>query len=120
VQYLTYKLKERGCEVICICEAGSSSICPKCGHKFKPKGRMFACGRCGLRVHRDVKGASGILSLYIGGQVFPGLVDIPLPKDIKYLRPDDFGRIGRIVGSSSVSGTRRSAEAGCGLGIGNK
>jgi putative transposase len=116
LQYFSYKLKDRGGEVITISEEGSSSKCPCCGRKSKPKGRLFRCHSCGLIMHRDVKGAVGILSLYVGGQVFPSSVEHPNPKRIKYLHPDDFRR-------SRAHGTRRSADlvmAGCGLGLDNE
>lgn len=65
-------------------EAYTSQTCPnlKCGHKHKPKGRVFKCPQCGLRAHRDVVGAANILSKYLRG--FIGGI---CPQDVRFVQP---------------------------------
>ena len=85
-QYITYKAVAEGIEVALQDEAYTSQTCPQCGHRYKPTGRKYSCRRCGFLAHRDVVGASNILSLALHGEV--GQV-IP-PRTIKYRQP--FGR----------------------------
>ena len=85
-QYITYKAAAEGIEVALQDEAYTSQTCPQCGHRYKPTGREYSCRRCGFLAHRDIVGASNILSLALHGEV--GQV-IP-PRTIKYRQP--FGR----------------------------
>jgi putative transposase len=85
-QYITYKAAAEGIEVALQDEAYTSQTCPQCGHRHKPTGREYACRRCGFLGHRDIVGASNILSLTLHGEV--GQI-IP-PSTIKYRQP--FGR----------------------------
>ena len=85
-QYITYKAAAEGIEVALQDEAYTSQTCPQCGHRYKPTGREYSCRRCGFLAHRDIVGASNILSLALHGEV--GQV-IPAGT-IKYRQP--FGR----------------------------
>ena len=38
-------------------ERGTSSQCPECSHRQKPKGRQWICRKCGFSGHRDVVGS---------------------------------------------------------------
>ncbi len=38
-------------------ERGTSSQCPECSHRQKPKGRQWNCRKCGFFGHRDVVGS---------------------------------------------------------------
>ena len=61
-------------------ERGTSSQCPCCGHKHKPKGRNWACRACGFVGHRDLVGAANMHQLAYGAQV-------RFPRFFTYLRP---------------------------------
>lgn len=62
LEYLKYKLRAEGIQLIKISEAYSSQTCPICGHKHKARGRNYRCS-CGYSAHRDIHGARNILSL---------------------------------------------------------
>jgi len=85
VEYLKYKLKLIGCEVIMINEAYTTRTCPVCGNQHKPAGRTYRCKNCGGIFARDEVGAVNILNKYINGKIKPGMI-IPT-NHIKYLRP---------------------------------
>ncbi|MCZ6634372.1 MAG: transposase [bacterium] len=62
---ITYKWEMLGGEVALQDEAYTSSTCPRCEDRHKPKGRTFKC-RCGFSAHRDCVGAINILQKYQG------------------------------------------------------
>jgi putative transposase len=102
-QYLSYKMKAREGMLVTVSERDTSSTCPACGERVKPRGRNFRCPHCGTELHRDVVGALNILSVYEHGQV------IPVPERVNvsptYLRIDFASR------SSSAFGTGHAAVA---------
>ncbi len=63
---ITYKAKAVGISVDIEDEAYTSQTCPSCGHRKKPSGRTYHCGQCKWKGHRDVVGASNILTKYQG------------------------------------------------------
>ena len=90
--YLEYKCEELGIKTELEPEEGTTKTCPKCGHKYKPKGRDYNCQKkeCNLKMHRDVVGACNIRIKHLTGA---------LKKDnnfksptVKYLRIDDRDR----------------------------
>jgi len=94
-RYIGYKAEAAGIIVDDkVDEHWTTKTCPGCGTRTKPKGRVYACRACGFRGHRDIVGASNILSRKTTGEV--GRV-MP-PTRITYLRP--FVR---------TAGTRRSS-----------
>jgi putative transposase len=65
-QYIGYKAAAVGIEVNDkISEKYTSQTCPQCGTRKKPRGRNYSCSCCGFRGHRDIVGASNILSRFI-------------------------------------------------------
>ena len=87
VEYLTYKGKLKGVEVVKINEAYTSQTCPKCGHRHKPSGRVYKCRNkaCSFIAPRDEVGAVNILVKHLHGEIKP---DVLLPSgSVKYLRP---------------------------------
>ena len=64
-QYLHYKAQEVGIEVKSISEAYTTQTCPRCGYRYKPKGRNYSCVSCGLQMHRDIVGAVNIRTRYL-------------------------------------------------------
>ena len=69
-------------------ERGTSSRCPVCGHRHKPKGRNWRCQACGFEGHRDIVGAVNMHPIAYG-QV------VPFPQRITYLRPGRLRRSSR-------------------------
>jgi IS605 OrfB family transposase len=52
-QFITYKAALAGVPVIEIDPAFSSQDCSRCGSRYKPNGKTFACKDCGHHDHRD-------------------------------------------------------------------
>ncbi|HEY9633825.1 MAG TPA: transposase [Coleofasciculaceae cyanobacterium] len=94
INYLTYKCRIAGIKASDGHERGSSSTCPACGHRHKPKNRNWKCPKCKFTGHRDMVGAVNIH--YIGFDK-----KIVMPSSITYLRPG-------IARSSSSGDTRHS------------
>ena len=85
--YITYKAEAAGIEVPGPeDESYSSQTCPRCGHRYKPTGRVYLCPACGFVAHRDAVGSCNILSHYLFGEVG----HIVPPSKVKYRQP--FGR----------------------------
>ncbi|MGD0622442.1 MAG: zinc ribbon domain-containing protein [Thermacetogeniaceae bacterium] len=80
-------------------ERGTSSRCPVCGHRQKPKGRVWVCKSCVFTGHRDVVGAANMHPIAYGSE-------IEFPYKITYLRP------GPLRGAGSGMNNRSLCEAG--------
>ena len=85
IDYLQQKSEQD--RIVCFIgdERGTSSQCPVCGHRHKPKGRNWRCKVCGFEGHRDIVGAVNLHPIAYG-QV------VPFPKRITYLRPGSLRR----------------------------
>ncbi len=82
--YIGYKAEAVGITVVDdVNEAYTSQTCPSCQHKYKPKGRVYDCPACGFCGHRDVVGASNILSRVVYGE----LGKVRPPETVKYRHP---------------------------------
>jgi putative transposase len=81
--YLAHKGEAAGISMSFGDERGTSSTCPKCLKRHKPRGRVFACPHCGLVCHRDVVGGVN------QNRKAWGLAQITVPdsRRITYLRP---------------------------------
>lgn len=97
--YTEYKAEAEGIAVVLQDEHYTSKTCPNCGHRHKPRGRVYKCPACKFQSHRDVVGQVNILSAYKFGA--PG--KIPAPTSIKYREP------------YSVRSTRKCQDTGQGL-----
>jgi putative transposase len=80
IDYLTHKSKQTCISCFTGSERGTSSRCPCCGHKHKPKGRNWVCRACGFRGHRDLVG-----SVNMHHQAFG--THLKFPRSFTYLRP---------------------------------
>ncbi len=80
IDYLTQKSKQAHIMSFTGSERGTSSQCPACGHKHKPKGRNWACRKCGFTGHRDIVGSVNMHPLAFGEHV-------SFPRCVTYLRP---------------------------------
>nr|WP_246046507.1 transposase [Thermosporothrix hazakensis] len=79
IDYLTHKAKAAHIMSFTGSERGTSSQCPVCGQKHKPKGRQWACRACGFQGHRDLVGSVNMHQLACGSQV-------EFPRSFTYLR----------------------------------
>jgi putative transposase len=95
IDYLTHKSKQARIESFTGSERGTSSQCPACRHRHKPKGRVWRCKKCGFVGHRDVVGSINMHRLAYGQQV-------TFPRSVTYLRPGPSRR-------SSRAGTPRAS-----------
>jgi putative transposase len=80
IDYLTHKSKQAQIECFTGSERGTSSQCPVCGHKHKPKNRQWTCKACGFSGHRDLVGSINMHKIAFGEQV-------NFPRSFTYLRP---------------------------------
>ena len=80
IAYLTHTSKQARIACFTGSERGTSSRCPCCGHRHKPKNRNWACRACGFRGHRDLVGSVNMHTLAYGEQV-------EFPRSFTYLRP---------------------------------
>jgi putative transposase len=80
IDYLTHKAKQAHISCFTGSERGTSSQCPCCGHRQKPKGRNWVCRACGFTGHRDLVGSVNMHTLAFGTQVM-------FPRSFTYLRP---------------------------------
>jgi putative transposase len=79
MDYLTHKSKQARISCFTGSERGTSSRCPCCGHKHKPKGRTWACRACGFRGHRDLVGSVNMHLDVLG-------THLKFPRSFTYLR----------------------------------
>jgi len=82
---LTYKAERVGMQVALQEEAYTSQTCPCCGKRYKPRGRIYHCSRCGFTWHRDGVGAMNIRAKYrgdFGSHVVGGMAP---PTSIRYV-----------------------------------
>jgi len=80
IDYLTHKSKQAHIMSFTGSERGTSSQCPVCGHKHKPKGRNWVCKACGFTGHRDLVGSANMHKLAFREHVM-------FPRSVTYLRP---------------------------------
>ena len=86
-EMITYKAKAVGIEVDSQDESYTSQTCPQCGHRKKPNKRAYSCPKCKWHGHRDVVGASNILTKYQGWLFNPVVGAVVSPTGIRY-HPD--------------------------------
>lgn len=80
IDYLTHKSTQAHMSSFTGSERGTSSRCPSCGHKHKPRNRQWLCKQCGFQGHRDLVGSLNMHLLAFGEQV-------EFPRSFTYLRP---------------------------------
>ena len=82
-QYLNYKAEESGIRIHDdVSERYTSQTCLSCGHRHKPKGRIYRCPKCEFEFARDGVGAANILSRFKYGELAKAK-----PRVCKYRRP---------------------------------
>ncbi len=85
IDYLTHKSTQAHLSSFTGSERGTSSQCPSCGHKHKPRNRQWHCTACGFSGHRDLVGSINMHRLAFGEQV-------TFPRSFTYLRPSPLGQ----------------------------
>lgn len=105
IDYLTHKSKRAHMSSFTGSERGTSSQCPSCGHKHKPRNRQWNCNVCVFSGHRDLVGSINMHRLAYGEQV-------EFPRSFTYLRPSSLGKV--VVGQTRPSvvqvGTRSTTR----------
>jgi len=94
IAYLEHKSKQAGISSFSGTERGTSSRCPKCGHKHKPKGRNWTCKECGFTGHRDLVGSINMHAIAFGETP-----TFPVAQAVTYLRPGTAAK--RVLDRSS-------------------
>jgi putative transposase len=79
-QYLREKCEQVGIVCFSGSERGTSSHCPRCDWKQKPKGRTWTCRHCGFVGHRDIVGSMNMHPLAFGSRIV-------YPTSLTYRRP---------------------------------
>lgn len=109
IGYLRHKAEKAS--IVCSIgdERGTSSRCPQCGHRHRPKGRNWQCRACGFTGHRDLVGAANMHQNAFG-------VKVTFPAQVTYRRAGPMRAV-RGVKSLALSSPerRRSPDAGLGL-----
>ena len=85
IDYLTHKSKAAHIMSFTGSERGTSSRCPVCGHRHKPKGRHWVCRACQFSGHRDLVGSVNMHQLSFD-------VHVKFPRSFTYLRPPGSSR----------------------------
>src|SRR6266568_3922754 len=80
IDYLTQKAKQAHIMSFTGSERGTSSQCPVCRHKHKPKNRNWVCRACGFTGHRDLVGSVNMHRLAFDEHV-------TFPRSVTYLHP---------------------------------
>lgn len=97
--YVAYKAEAEGIAVALQDEHYSTQTCPQCGHRHKPRGRVYTCRACGFSGHRDVVGQINILSAYLHGT--PG--HLPAPTVVKYRIPHNLRVMRRCLDTGQTA-----------------
>ena len=81
---ITYKARSVGIKVDTQDEAYTSQTCPSCGKRKKPSRRTYHCSKCKWQGHRDVVGASNILTKYQGWLFNPVVGVVVSPTGVRF------------------------------------
>jgi putative transposase len=100
IDYLTHKSTQARIKSFTGTERGTSSQCPVCGHRQKPKGRQWKCKVCSFTGHRDVVGSVNMHTLSYNQKV-------TFPRVVTYLRPS-LMRQAAVHKDSAVGRSRRA------------
>ena len=106
-RYIEYKAAAAGIQTVLENEAYTSQTCPNpnCLHRMKPRGRVYRCPACGFCGHRDIVGASNILSRYKHGEfghVYPSATKYRHPFITGKRSPVDTRQVARLQREAAV------------------
>ncbi len=107
IDYLSHKSRLAGMTCFTGTERGTSSRCPSCGQKHKPKGRVWRCKACGFVGHRDLVGSFNMHEIAFGEKV-------PFPErcSTTYLRPGHKNPWQAAAHEDPAVGSSRCPDAG--------
>ncbi len=83
-EMLTYKAVAVGILVATQDEAYTSQTCPSCGNRKKPSRRTYHCSICKWEGHRDVVGATNLLTAYQGWLFNPVVGAVVSPMGVRF------------------------------------
>ena len=113
-EMITYKAKAVGIKVDSQDEVYTSQTCPSCGHRKKPKQRAYHCSKCKWQGHRDMVGASNLLTKYQGWLFNPVVGVVVSPTGIRYhpdlCRLDKWSPFAGLKSSKSSKRRQRSTR----------
>ena len=111
---ITYKAKALGISVDTQDEAYTSQTCPSCGHRKKPAKRNYKCSKCGWHGHRDIVGASNILTAYQGFLFNPVVGVVVSPTGVRFhphlRRLDKWSPFSGLISSKPAKSRQRSTR----------
>jgi putative transposase len=109
INYLQQKATRTAIASFTGTERGTSSRCPECGARHRPKGRNWNCSKCGFAGHRDIVGGVNMHEIGFGIKVkFPSLIDTTYQQPISSMKKRS-GLNTRTVGSCSSPDTGHSS-----------
>ena len=113
-EMITYKAKAVGINVVTEDEAYTSQTCPSCGHRKKPSRRTYHCSKCEWQGHRDVVGASNILTKYQGLLFNPVVGAVVSPTGVRFhphlRRLDKWSPFSGLISSKPPTRKQRSTR----------
>lgn len=111
---ITYKAKALGINVEKEDEAYTSQTCPSCGHRKEPSRRTYRCSKCQWHGHRDIVGASNILTKYQALLFNPVVGAVVSPVGIRYQpnlrRLDSWSPFRGLISSKPIKSRQRSTR----------
>jgi putative transposase len=113
-EMITYKAKAVGISVDTQDEAYTSQTCPSCGHRKKPSRRTYHCSQCKWKGHRDIVGASNILTMYQGLLFNPVVGAVVSPTGVRFnphlRRLDSWSPFSGLISSKPSKRRQRSTR----------
>ena len=113
-EMITYKAKAVGISVDTQDEAYTSQTCPSCGHRKKPSRRTYHCSQCKWKGHRDIVGASNILTKYQGLLFNPVVGAVVSPTGVRFnphlRRLDSWSPFSGLISSKPSKRRQRSTR----------
>ena len=113
-EMITYKARSVGITVDIQDEAYTSQTCPSCRQRKKTNNRNYNCHQCGWQGHRDVVGASNILTKYQGWLFNPVVGAVVSPTGVRYTphlrRLDKWSPFSGLKSSKPAKSRQRSTR----------
>ena len=111
---ITYKAKAVGIKTEVEDEAYTSQTCPSCLQRKKTNSRNYKCSQCGWHGHRDIVGASNILTKYQGWLFNPVAGAVVSPTGVRFdphlRRLDKWSPFSGLISSKPPTRKQRSTR----------
>lgn len=109
IAYLGHKAERERIACFTGEERGTSSRCPSCGHRHKPKNRVWSCKKCGFRGPRDVVGGTNMHRNGFGQDVmFPAKITYRRPSPDRQARRSSLGTGRKLASVARLGGEDRT------------